>query len=242
MFDQPDAPHAVLHSGAGTVRAGGGDGEGGGGLAAAVEPVQSLAEEHNFPELYAVFVQQQLPLIALLQFQPEPLLPAQELPLMHDALVCTSKSSAIAREERRIGHLPTHTEAGTPAQHVLNPEWRLAIGMVIDSLRCTTRVPRGGVNAEEFPTSLVTRASGGVHTLLLRTYMLRSAAWQSWGARVWTCIVHPCLPHQGSRVKVKKNQRSPFSTLASLLAHPPISQREARGPGQHEALLVKGWG
>jgi len=148
VFDQPDAPHAVLHSGAGTVRAGGGDGEGGGGLAAAVEPVQSLAEEQNFPELYAVFVQQQLPLIALLQFQPEPLLPAQELPLMHDALVCTSKSSAIAREERRIGHLPTHTEAGTPAQHVLNPEWRLAIGMVIDSprslyywplQRCTTR-------------------------------------------------------------------------------------------------------
>jgi hypothetical protein len=58
----------------------------------------------------------------------------------------------------------------------------------------------------------------------------------------FTCIVHPCLPHQGSRVKVKKNQRSPFSTLASLLAHPPISQREARGPGQHEALLVKGLG
>jgi hypothetical protein len=129
VFDQPDAPHAVLHSGAGTVRAGGGDGEGGGGLAAAVEPVQSLAEEQNFPELYAVFVQQQLPLIALLQFQPEPLLPAQELSLMHDALVCTSKSSAIAREERRrrIGHLPTHTEAGTPAQHVLNPVSRRVV-------------------------------------------------------------------------------------------------------------------
>ena len=47
----------------------------------------------------------------LLQFQPEPLLPAQELPLMHDASVCTSKSSAVAREERRIGHLPPRTEA-----------------------------------------------------------------------------------------------------------------------------------
>ena len=40
----------------------GGEGDGGGGgggLAAAVEPVvQSLAEEQNFPELYAVFEQQ----------------------------------------------------------------------------------------------------------------------------------------------------------------------------------------
>ena len=85
--------------------------EGDDGLATAMEPVQSLAEEQNFPELYAVFVQQQLPLSMLLQFQPEPLLPAQELPLKHDASVCTSKSSAVAREERRIGHLPPRSEA-----------------------------------------------------------------------------------------------------------------------------------
>ena len=85
--------------------------EGDDGLATAMEPVQSLAEEQNFPELYAVFVQQQLPLSMLLQFQPEPLLPAQELPLKHDASACTSKRSAVAREERRIGHLPPRTEA-----------------------------------------------------------------------------------------------------------------------------------
>ena len=80
-------------------------------LATAVEPPQSLAAEQNFPELDTVFVQQQLPLIMLLQFQPEPLLPAQELPLKHDASACTSKRSAVAREERRIGHLPPRSEA-----------------------------------------------------------------------------------------------------------------------------------
>ena len=93
-------------------------GKGGGGLAAAVEPAQSLAREQNFPELYAVFVQQQLPLIMLLQFQPEPLLPAQEEPDKHDASTCTSKRSAVAREERRIGS-PANAHRGTPAQHDL---------------------------------------------------------------------------------------------------------------------------
>ena len=86
--------------------------EGDDGLVTAVEPVQSLAAEHIFPELYAVFAQQHLSLIQLLgDNQPEPLVPAQGKPLMHSASVCTSKRSAIAREERRIGHLPPRTEA-----------------------------------------------------------------------------------------------------------------------------------
>ena len=105
----------VLHAHPPACDAGG---EGGGGLATAVEPAQSLAREHIFPELYAVFAQQQLPLIMLLQFQPEPLLPAQEEPDKHDASTCTSKRSAVAREERRIGS-PATAHRGTPAQHDL---------------------------------------------------------------------------------------------------------------------------
>ena len=98
----------VLHAHPPACDAGG---EGGGGLAAAVEPAQSLAREQNFPELYAVFVQQQFPLYMLPQFQPEPVLPLQDAPLMHDASICTSKRSAVAREERSICRLPPRTEA-----------------------------------------------------------------------------------------------------------------------------------
>ena len=103
MLDKPDSPHAVVHSGTGTV------------LAAAVEPSQSLSEEHIFPELAAVFEQQQYEtpdkMILELQFQPERVLSAQEPNDRHDASIFTSQRSAVAREERRIASLPPHTEA-----------------------------------------------------------------------------------------------------------------------------------
>ena len=35
----------------------------------------------------------------------------QSKDIKHAASVCTSKSSAVVREERRIGHLPPRTEA-----------------------------------------------------------------------------------------------------------------------------------
>jgi hypothetical protein len=84
-------------------------------LAAAVEPSQSLSEEHIFPELAAVFEQQQYEtpdkMILELQFQPERVLSAQEPNDRHDASIFTSQRSAVAREERRIASLPPHTEA-----------------------------------------------------------------------------------------------------------------------------------
>ena len=36
-------------------------------------------------------------------------------PIMHDAPVCTSKRSAVVREERRIVYLPPRTEASRSA-------------------------------------------------------------------------------------------------------------------------------
>ena len=45
-------------------------------------------------------------------------------PIMHDALVCTSKRSAVAREERRIGNLPPRTVARRSALG----QWRRECG------------------------------------------------------------------------------------------------------------------